>query len=92
MENEGEKILSDLLCVWIVFHLLRLRFPFFFMHAFQSFRRQYVLFSGSHALFTEPTNLFFNKNFIKNESHGTIHTFKNYFVTVFSVFSKISVI
>ena len=24
---------------------------------------------------------------IKNESHGTIHTFKNYFVTVFSVFS-----
>ena len=24
---------------------------------------------------------------IKNESHGTIHIFKNYFVTVFSVFS-----
>ena len=24
---------------------------------------------------------------IKNESHGTIHTFKNYFATVFSVFS-----
>ena len=24
---------------------------------------------------------------IKNGSHGTIHTFKNYFATVFSVFS-----
>ena len=24
---------------------------------------------------------------IKNGSHGTIHTFKNYFTTVFSVFS-----
>ena len=24
---------------------------------------------------------------IKNESHGTIHTFKNYFTTVFSIFS-----
>ena len=29
------------------------------------------------------------KNF-KTESHSTIHTFKNYFVTMFSVFSKIS--
>ena len=26
----------------------------------------------------------------KNGSHSTIHTFKNYFATVFSVFSKIS--
>ena len=33
---------------------------------------------------------FFNKIFIKNRSHGTIHTFKNYFATVFSIFSKIS--
>ena len=32
---------------------------------------------------------FFNKIFIKNGSHGAIHTFKNYFATVFSVFSKI---
>ena len=29
----------------------------------------------------------FNNFFIKNGSHGTIHTFKNYFVTMFSVFS-----
>ena len=33
---------------------------------------------------------FFNKIFIKNGSHGTIYTFKNYFVIVFSVFNKIS--
>ena len=38
----------------------------------------------------DPQTFFFNKTFIKNGSHGTIHTFKNYFVTVFSVFSKIS--
>ena len=30
---------------------------------------------------------FFNKNFIKNMSHCTIYTFKNYFATIFSVFS-----
>ena len=29
---------------------------------------------------------------IKNGSHDTIHTFKNYFATVFSVFSKINCI
>ena len=33
---------------------------------------------------------FFTETFIKNWSHGTIHTFKNYFVIVFSVFNKIS--
>ena len=43
--------------------------------------------SGSHVLFTGPTNIFFAKTLIKNGSHGTIHIFKNYFVTVFSVFS-----
>ena len=40
--------------------------------------------SGSHILFMGLINLNF---FIKNGSHGTIHTFKNYFATVFSVFS-----
>ena len=32
----------------------------------------------------------FNNFFIKNGSHGTIHTFKNYFATMFSVSTKIS--
>ena len=31
-------------------------------------------------------HIFFSKIFIKNEPHDTIHTFKNYFVIVFSVF------
>ena len=35
---------------------------------------------------------FFTKTFIKSGSHSTIHTFKNYFTIVFSVFSKISII
>ena len=32
----------------------------------------------------------FSNFFIKNGSHNTIYTFKNYFVTVFSVSTKIS--
>ena len=35
----------------------------------------------------DPQTSFFSNFFIKNRSHGTIHTFKNYFATVFSVFS-----
>ena len=46
------------------------------------FHEQYI-----RALFTDPQISFFINFFIKNESHSTIHTFKNYFVTVFSVFS-----
>ena len=38
-------------------------------------------------LFTDPTNSIFINFFIKNRSHGTIYIFKNYLVTVFSVFS-----
>ena len=34
-----------------------------------------------------PTNLFFINFFIKNGSHGTIYTFKNYFATVISAIS-----
>ena len=52
--------------------------------------RQMSLFthcSGTvHALFMGPTTTLLKK-YIKNESHGTIYTFKNYFATVFSVFS-----
>ena len=33
---------------------------------------------------------FLSKIFTKNGPHGIIHTFKNYFATMFSVFSKIS--
>ena len=37
------------------------------------------------ALFTVPQITLFNNFFIKNGSHSTIYTFKNYFATVFSV-------
>ena len=36
-------------------------------------------------LFTVPQITLFSNFFIKNGSHNTIYTFKNYFVTVFSV-------
>ena len=52
------------------------------------FQRVCVLNSGSHALFTGVTSTEFNKIFIKIRSHNTIYTFKNYFVTVFSVFNN----
>ena len=35
----------------------------------------------------DPQILLFSNFFIKNGSHGTIHIFKNYFTTMFSVFS-----
>ena len=48
--------------------------------------QQCFFFCGSHALFTGPTSTFFSKNNFKTGSHDTIHIFKNYCVTVFSVF------
>ena len=45
-----------------------------------------AFFSGSSALFTVSASTFFNKNNFKTGSHDTIHTFKNYFATAFSVF------
>ena len=47
-----------------------------------------ILNSGSHTLFTRPTSTEFNKIFIKTGFHSTIHTFKNYFAIVFSVFNN----
>ena len=35
----------------------------------------------------DPQTSFFTQTFIKNGSHDTIRTFKNYFVILFSVFS-----
>ena len=43
---------------------------------------------GSRALFTRPISTDFNKFFFKTKSHGIIHTFKNYFATIFSVFNN----
>ena len=38
----------------------------------------------------DPQTSLFSNFFIKNGSHYTIHTFKSYFATVFSIFSKIN--
>ena len=77
-------------------------FSFFLFHAFfpSQAATVHVLYMNSsrniwpvlreqciHALFTNPQISFFINFFIKNGSHGTIDTFKNYFATVFSVFS-----
>ena len=43
-------------------------------------------FSVNSALFTDPQISFFSNFFIKNGFHGTIHTFKIYFATVFFSF------
>ena len=43
---------------------------------------------GSRALFTGSTNTDFSKFFFKIGSYGTIHIFKNYFTTLFSIFSN----
>ena len=65
-------------------------FSFFCFHVFQGGDKIYCSWdkchcSGTvHVLFMGPTAILFRKK-IKNGSHGNIHTFKNYFVTVFSV-------
>ena len=47
--------------------------------------------SARCALFTDPQILFFSNFFIKNGSYDTIHTFKNYFATIFFSFQFSSV-
>ena len=49
-----------------------------------------ALFVGPMHCSRDPQTSFFTQTLIKNGSHSTIHTFKNYFATMFSVFSKIS--
>ena len=66
---------------------LRLAFPsffffFFWMHADYTVHETLCT---VHAMFTRPTTTLFKNIYIKNKSHGTIHTFKNYFVTLFSI-------
>ena len=46
-----------------------------------------VFFEGPTALFMRPVSTEKRKSNFKIESHSTIHTFKNYFATMFSVFN-----
>ena len=57
-------------------------FPFFFFFLFFNYMLAPVHYSQV------PQISLFNHFFIKNRSHSTIHTFKNYFATVFSVSAK----
>ena len=43
---------------------------------------------GYRVLFTGSASTDFSKFFFKFRSHDTIHTFKNYFATMFSIFSN----
>ena len=47
-----------------------------------------LFFYGSCILFMGPTSTDFSKFFFKTVSHNTIHTFKNYFATVFLIFNN----
>ena len=73
---------------------LRLRFhftfpSFFFLLFIFFFQRMNSKFTvqRQRSLFMHCSSTVHAFKNIKNESHGTFHTFKNYFVTVFSVFS-----
>ena len=61
-----------------------------FMYCSLNSNYKYWLFCSKQCisvLFMDPQIPLFSNFFIKNGSHSTIHTFKNYFATVFSVFS-----
>ena len=60
---------------------------FFFLPAFVDFGGQILLLWTVYALFTHYVYTVHILKNIKNGSHDTIYTFKNYFATVFSVFS-----
>ena len=53
----------------------------------KSFQHSAFLVDLVHCL-RDPQVLFFSKKNFKTGFHDTIHTFKNYFVTVFSIFSN----
>ena len=91
----GQELFSYVWCFAFSF----LFFLIFFIYTCFSFQETnytvHALFTNGsctiYTLFTRPTTTLFKKK-IKNGFHGTIHTFKNYFATIFSVFSKISYI
>ena len=79
-----------LVCAFYVHVLAQNAFqPFFLLSAVKAdfFNREQCI----CALFTNPQISLFINFFIKNGSHDTIHTFKNYFATVFFSF-QVSVV
>ena len=83
--------LEHYVLVWIALISAASGFPHIFFFFFLFFSAAMVDRSSVNSAFvhcsrTSQTLLFINF-FIKNGSHSTIYTFKNYFATVFSVFS-----
>ena len=79
------------MCVWVPrlhFSVHVFYFFFFFLPVFVDFGRQFLLLWTVYTLFTHCAYTVHVLKNIKNGSHDTIYTFKNYFVTVFSVFSN----
>jgi len=67
---------------------LRFKFAFFSFFLFFFTSAVVVDQSAVNSIFVHYSQIsLFNNFFIKNESYDTIQSFKNYFVTVFSVFS-----
>ena len=67
----------------------------FALHYFKDMRMKLTYIPSSLLTFVDPVHcsrdlqvINLCKFFFKTESHGTIHTFKNYFTTVFSVFNN----
>ena len=86
-------------CVWIRMTYMLLAFCiFFFFFSFLFFACVSILEDKIYCsytvyvLFKGLTTILLKNIYIKNWSHGTVHTFKNYFDIVFSVFHKISCI
>ena len=76
------RVLGQILLLWLLF-----------MHGAWTIAAKFNLsnnfqpISAHRALSTDPQISLFCNFFIKNRSHGTIHIFKNYFATVFLIFS-----
>ena len=85
----GKRTLCMRLDWRLCLHVQHFTFFFFFLSVFSVFLTLCHT-SGSVHCSRDPQISFFSNFFIKNWFHGTIHTFKNYFITIFSVFSKIS--
>ena len=96
-ENWGKKQLpniplvkkEDLVSIRIHVHVFTFTFSafFFFFSCVFCFLRQILLFITFHNIVHGIHNHFIQKKNIKNESYDTIYTFKNYFATIFLVFS-----
>ena len=83
-------VLTRLRFAFLIFFFFSTRFGetrLLFMYCSMNSNRKMLTFlqqTVHHVLFMDPQISLFSNFFIKNGSHGTIYTFKNYFATVIS--------